>query len=88
MWKIEHTDESIKNLRRIPKGSVKRILADLEAVAALESPFTHRQVKRLTGDLKSLSRLRVGEYRVIFKLQTDKKQIMVVSILPRGSAYR
>ncbi len=87
MWKIEHTDESIKNLRKVSRRLARRVLVSLEEVGALQSPFTHRQVKKLTGDLRGLYRLRVGEYRVIFKLDPKEKQITVISILPRGAAY-
>jgi mRNA interferase RelE/StbE len=48
----------------------------------------------MQGDIKKLQghdhdwRLRVGDYRVRFAVDTHTDQIIVLRILPRGRAYR
>ncbi|NLT46008.1 MAG: type II toxin-antitoxin system RelE/ParE family toxin [Thermotogaceae bacterium] len=42
----------------------------------------------LTGKYYGLLRLRVGDCRIIFKLQGDEFVIIVVEIVKRGEAYR
>jgi addiction module RelE/StbE family toxin len=86
MWKIEYTDESIKNLKRIPQRTRTRIMRGVEEISSLESPLTHRHVKKLSGELRGLIRLRVAEYRVIFRVEQEKT-ILIISVLPRSGAY-
>ncbi|MBP7201268.1 MAG: type II toxin-antitoxin system RelE/ParE family toxin [Mesotoga sp.] len=45
-------------------------------------------VRGLTGKYCRLLRLRVGDCRIIFKLQGDELVILVVEIVKRGDAYR
>jgi mRNA interferase RelE/StbE len=45
------------------------------------------------GDIRKLQgvegyRLRVGEWRVIFRLLEESEEILVIAIRPRSSAYR
>ncbi|HQC15735.1 type II toxin-antitoxin system RelE family toxin [Mesotoga prima] len=43
-------------------------------------------VRSLTGKYYRLLRLRVGDYRIIFKLRGDEFVILVVEIVKRGDA--
>lgn len=86
MWKIEYTDESIKNLKRIPQKTRSRIIKAIEELASLQNPMAYRHTKKLSGELRGLARLRVGEYRVIFRIENGET-ILVISVLPRSRAY-
>lgn len=44
-------------------------------------------MRRLQGTSEELYRLRIGDWRVIFSYQADST-ILVVRVLPRGSAYQ
>jgi mRNA interferase RelE/StbE len=77
---IEFDRQAVKDLSKLSSKLQKRIVDALE-----------RLDNESVGDVKKLKgvefyRLRVSDYRVIFKL--EKKRIYVVHILPRGSAYK
>lgn len=86
MWNIKYTDESIKNLKRIPQKMRSRIMRTLEELSTLENPLSHTHAKKLSGELRGMIRLRVGEYRVIFCVEQGKT-VLVISVLPRSGAY-
>ena len=45
-------------------------------------------LKVLQGKYNGLLRLRVGDLRVIFRMEADSMVILVIDIVPRGSAYK
>jgi len=74
------SDEALEQLRALPKGLRKRIG---ERLSVLESGF-HGDIKKLAG-AESKYRLRVGGYRVLFRLAG--KQIQVYAVKDRKEAY-
>jgi mRNA interferase RelE/StbE len=61
----------------------RRVLEALDQLAA--HPLTANLV-RLTG--RPESRLRVGDWRVLVRLDHDQHIVVVIHIRPRGRAYR
>jgi mRNA interferase RelE/StbE len=51
------------------------------------SPYSHPNIKRLTGALQGHWRYRVGDWRVVYRLDEDRKYVLVVLIAHRGRAY-
>ena len=81
--KIELGRDAHKALtRRIPRRQAARILARIEELAA-DPRARHLDVKPLHG--RSDLRLRVGEYRVIFKIVGDT--LIVTDVGPRGGVF-
>jgi mRNA interferase RelE/StbE len=70
----------LKSLRRLGRRDRERIHAAINGLP-------EGDVKRLRG-VDRLWRLRVGEWRVIFGRQDDRRVIDVLAIRARGSAYR
>lgn len=71
-----------KSLLKLPANIRALLLTKIEQLAV--SPRELRNnVKRLAGTNES--RLRVGDWRVIFRLNGNT--VIVVKIAPRGSAY-
>jgi len=52
------------------------------------NPYLHPNIKPLKGKLAGYYRYRVGDYRVVYQVDERKSQIIVVTIVHRGSAYR
>ena len=76
---ISLTDKALKQLQAIAKGSkqdAQKILKKIEAYA--ENPCGSHNVKTLKGNLGDRLRLKVGDYRVIFKHEGN---ILTVSII-------
>ena len=86
-WKIEFTPESEKQLSKIDRPSAKRIITFLnERIAPADDPRTAG--KTLKGVLREFWRYRVGNYRIICKIEDDRLLVLVVRIAHRSDAYR
>ena len=82
-YKITFKKSVSKDLRKIPKKDVLRIL---EAIKALAEDPRPSQSKKLSGQEKY--RLRQGNYRVLYSIEDDKLIIQVVKIGNRRDVYK
>jgi len=73
-----------KDLRKLPKAIVQRVLHVLEALPA--DPFPHQHSK-LSGT-ERLYRIRLGDYRIVYEVDEAALEITVHSIRQRQDAYR
>jgi mRNA interferase RelE/StbE len=86
-WQIEFTPEAEKQLSKIDRQSAKRIINFLsERIAPVEDPRTAG--KALKGVLREFWRYRVGNYRIICKIEDDRLLILVVRVAHRSEVYR
>lgn len=83
-YEIKWAQGAVKDIRRLDNPLVVRIARAIEAFAE-----TGRgDVKRLTN-ADGAYRLRVGEWRVLFRLvHTDIQIMLIQAVLPRGEAYK
>ena len=51
------------------------------------NPLHHRNIKSLTGPLKGLFRFRVGDYRVVYRIDAKANIVYVARIANRKEAY-
>ncbi|GGZ85656.1 hypothetical protein GCM10007161_17000 [Ignatzschineria indica] len=87
VWRIEYSDSALKALKKIDKTYAKRIVDTLELqIAHLDDPRVRG--KALQGNLKSLWRYRVGNYRIICDIQDKKLTILALFIGHRKKIYR
>jgi mRNA interferase RelE/StbE len=85
VYKVVFTKQAYKALRKAPRHVVSRIRQKLDQVA--ENPYgKHANVIKLQG--RSGYRLRVGDWRVIYEIQDDQVQVLVLKIGSRGEIYR
>ena len=83
-YEIEWSQGALKDLRRLDKPLIARITRAIEVFA----DTGRGDVKRLTN-ADGAYRLRVGEWRVRFRLVHTEIQIMLIqAVLPRGEAYK
>lgn len=64
-----------------------RLIEHLQQLAEFENPLSHKDVRGLEGKYQDYYRLRVGEYRLIFELDSINKKIGILAVGPRGKAY-
>lgn len=80
-YNVELRPRAEKDLRNLPRQEQQRVVEKLRLV----SGDLHGDIKRLV-QLQPSYRLRVGDYRVLFEVESDK--IVVYRILHRREAYR
>ena len=87
-WTIDITEAADKILRKISTSDAKRIAGFLyHRVTALENP---RQLgQALQGSkLGDLWRYRVGDFRILCKIQDSRLVVLVIEIGHRRDIYR
>lgn len=85
MFKLLYHPRVLKFLKKLSKKETKLILEKLEILA--KDPFSgHLDIKKLETTQRSY-RLRIGNLRVIFEVDSQKKVIFIHEIGFRGSIY-
>lgn len=84
MYKIEYLDSVKSDLSTISKGDKERIRKAIEKKLAT-NPIEFG--KPLQYSLKGLRRLRVSDYRIIFRIEEETKTVLIVKIGHRKEVY-
>ena len=83
-YRIEWKDSARKELRRLDRPVIPRILEAVRSLAANPFPQGYRKLK---GSGQSY-RIRVGEYRVVYEVAEDHLVVEVVRVRHRKDVYR
>jgi mRNA interferase RelE/StbE len=73
-----------RELRGLPAGVRERAKRSIEALASAPRP---RGLKKLQGS-SDLWRLRIGDYRVVYRIDDRNSLVDIVHIRDRKDAYR
>ena len=85
-YKVEYTEQAIKELKKIDKHTQFFILAWIEKnLVDCENPRQHG--KGLTANRSGEWRYRVGDYRIIAEIEDDKVIILVLTVGRRREVY-
>ena len=83
-WEFNHFAE--KQFSKLDASVRRRILAWLnENIAGTDNPRLHG--KALTGDHAGLWRYRVGQYRLVAKIKSNRCIVVVVTSGKHGNIY-
>lgn len=87
-WRIEIDDGAKKDLAKLDKQVARRVLAFLrKRVAPLDDPRSIGEA--LQGDrLGEFWRYRVGDYRIIARIEDGRLRVLVVRVGHRREVYR
>ena len=86
-WRIEFVPAAAKELKKLGTAEAARIIATLEdRIALLDDPRTLGTA--LSGELGGLWRWRIGDYRVVARIEDERIMILVVRIGHRREVYR
>ncbi|MFA6224097.1 MAG: type II toxin-antitoxin system RelE/ParE family toxin [Desulfomonilaceae bacterium] len=83
-YRIQIIPSALKELIRLPKRNQKRVDFQILSLATQPRP---NGAKALIG-LEQFYRLRVGDYRIIYKVQDQDLLILVTKIGHRKDVYR
>ncbi len=75
---------SLKKINRLEPLLKLRILEKVKALGYF--PETRADIKRMRG-IDAVYRLRVGEWRILFKVYWETKEIVVFDLDTRGRIY-
>ena len=89
MREILYHRHAVRYLKRMPADRKQQLKAAIAAVAVLPDVLAHPSVKRMFGEWEGCLRLRVGGYRVIFRIPGEELDpaLEVLFVGPRGDIY-
>jgi len=81
-FRISAADSFERSLKKLSIDAQKRILGKLEELAT--NPFKGRRLRGNPGVLY----IRIGKFRVFYKVDKQKKIVNIINVSHRRSAYR
>ena len=88
VWKVEVTPAARRNLAQIDRQAAERILRFLTERAAKQPDPRELAVSLRGAENRGLWRYRIGDYRVIVRIQNTVMTILVVEVGHRREVYR
>ncbi len=86
MYAVTLRQTARQAFRHFPKARQERIIAIVKQIAA--DPFVrHPQIRRLKRE-RSTFRYRLGDWRILYRIDRKTRTLEVLDIRPRGGAYR
>ncbi len=87
-WKVELSTDAVRELDKLDAQYRRRIVKFLhERVAKLDNPRSIGQALR-GSELGEFWKYRVGDYRLICKIEDDRVVVLVLGIGHRREIYR
>ena len=83
-YKIEWKRSAVKDLKKLPPETIKRILVTVESLA--ENPLPGG-VKKLAG-AQHTYRVREGAYQIIYNVLSDTVVVEIIKVGHRKDVYR
>ena len=85
-WRVEFDSAAARELRKLGHDDQQRIVRYLrQRVATADDP--RRFGRPLTHDLKGLWRYRVGDYRIVAKIEDNRFIVLVLTVGHRREVY-
>lgn len=86
-WAIEFLPQAAKELGKLDRTAAARIVRTLEKrIAILDDPRTLGSA--LVGEHAGYWRWRIGDYRVIARIEDERITILVIRVAHRREVYR
>jgi len=83
MYTVFITSQTKKELRKIPKHSLKRIYETIESLKIEPRPRGTLKIKGNEG-----YRLRVGDYRILYAINDRERVVYIFRVKSRGAVYK
>ena len=83
-YNIDFKPSVHRDFRRSPKSVVERVMKRIEKLK--DEPLPHG-AEKLEG-AERLYRIRVGDYRIVYEVETQAKEIMILYVRHRREVYR
>jgi mRNA interferase RelE/StbE len=76
------TNHFLRELKKLPADVKARVLLAIEELVS--NPFVGI---RLRGELDGLFRWRTGDYRIVYKIDEEKRLVVLLDVGPRKAIY-
>ena len=86
MFTVVTTKTARRSLMRMPRNLERRIVEKIKALAG--DPFAPNPNLTPLKGIRNGYRLRVGDWRILYTLDTEASTIVVAAIEGRGGVYR
>lgn len=83
-YDVQWKTSAEKELRSIDRQQIPRVVSAVEALA--DNPFPSN-CRKLRGSERDY-RIRVGDYRVIYQVDSKSKLVVIYHVRHRGEGYR
>ncbi len=85
MFKIFFHKKAQKSYNKIGKETIKKFNKAIENLKI--NPYVGNDIKKLKGKLAGKHRLRIGNLRVVYRVERGENIILIESIGGRGNIY-
>ena len=86
MFRVDFTPAAARDLKRLDPYVRSQLLRAATILTEAPQPSSSGRIKLLVGLQPAHFRLRVGDYRIIYRIESN--QVLVVRVAHRREAYR
>lgn len=86
MYKVSLHKKAVKYYESLDDKTARRINKAIEEIT--ETPLEGIHIKKLRGRHEGKHRYAVGDLRIIYRVNTESKIILIEAIGPRGDVYK
>ncbi|MEN6355859.1 MAG: type II toxin-antitoxin system RelE/ParE family toxin [Armatimonadota bacterium] len=84
-YRVEVENRAAKQIRDLPVSGQERVMDELVNLQAQPRPSG---CKKLKGHNEPTWRVRVGDYRILYRIHDERHLVRVYGVLRRDEAYR
>ena len=88
MFQVEITSRAKKDIESLDSGIAHRVLQKLTWLGENAHQISHDALQDLPEHLQGTYKYRVGDYRVLYKIDHIKRVIIITGVIPRKEKYR
>jgi len=85
MYRVLLHRNAAKAYEKLDEKTVARINKNIDTLKG--NPFYGKNIKRLRGELQEKYRLRVGGYRIVYRVDEGEKAVIIEDIGLRENVY-
>ena len=87
-YQIILTNRAENDLRALDTPIARRMMEKLQWLGKYAAQIVHHSLTSMPEDLKGLCRLRVGDWRILYRVYHERCEIVVYGVMHRSKAYR
>jgi mRNA interferase RelE/StbE len=86
VYKVLPHKKAVKYYEGLDDKTAARINKAIDRIS--ENPREGQNIKKLSGRLEGKYRCKVGDLRIVYKIDENSKTVLIEAIGPRGDIYK